>query len=121
MTLAELDAQLHHLRRVLRPAFFGGGVVVASVEVAILATTFRTYPLAGHDRNALAWYFVAFIACWVPILVWYLVLRRLLAKSAPKCERCHHAVTLLEQDRILSTGRCPKCGYAIVAVGSNGA
>jgi len=121
MTPAELAAQLHHLRRALRPTFFLGGVLVALVEVTILAATFRAYPLNRYDPNALTWYVVSSFACCVPILVWYLMLRQLLARFAPKCERCGHAVTLLERDRILSTGRCPKCGSAIVAVGSNGA
>jgi predicted RNA-binding Zn-ribbon protein involved in translation (DUF1610 family) len=121
MTPADLDAQLYQLRRVLRPVSLWGGVLVASVEAAILVTTFRAYPPSAHDRNALAWYTVSFIACWVPILAWYLALRRLLAKFAPKCEPCGHAVTFLERDRILSTGQCPKCGRTIVAAGSNGA
>ena len=121
MTSADLDAQLHHLRRALRPVSLWGGVLVVSVEAAILVTTFRAYPPSGHDPNALTWYIVSFIACWVPILAWYLVLRRLLVKFAPKCQRCGHAVTFLERDRILATGQCPTCGSTVVAAGSNGA
>lgn len=121
MTPADLDAQLHQMRRALRPVSLWGGVLAASVEVAILVTTFRAYPPGGHDRNALAWYITSFIACWVPILAWYLVLRRLLSKFAPKCELCGHVVTFPERDRIVSTGQCPKCGCTVIAAGSDGA
>ena len=70
MTPAELDSQLHHLRRVLRPTFFGGAVLAAWIDGTIVSTTLRAYPPSRHDPTALKWHCIGFVAGWVVILAW---------------------------------------------------
>lgn len=115
MTPAQFIDQLNELKRRGRPLFFVGGAAVLLADADIILYVLHLYPLQAHSRDALAAYWIAFAACWLPIAVLYLALRLTVNRYAPVCRTCGAKATWKLRSEILVTGHCPSCHAAFFA------
>src|ERR1017187_545059 len=118
MTQTEFLLKLDRLRR-LKPFFVGGGVLVFVFNAAVIVYVRHNYPQIPLSRASLLWNGAGFVACWAVIGAWYLVLRSMIRRNAPRCPTCNAQATWREAPAILKTGLCPKCQSAFVVLDSN--
>src|SRR5690242_1592389 len=107
MTPPEVISQLEDFKRRTRAVFYGGGVLVILVNLAVVSYVFYEYPVRAHNPGALPWYFSAFIITAAVVVAFILLFRQTVARHTPSCPRCGAKATWRELSQVISSGRCP--------------
>ena len=109
ITAPEGIPQLEIFKRRTRAVFYGGGVFVILLNLAVISYIFYNYPLRAHNLEALPWYVVGFIVTASIVVAFLVLFRQVVARNTPPCPRCGAMATWRELSQVLSSGCCPRC------------
>ena len=101
--------QFEIFKRRTRAAFYGGGVFVILLNLAVVSYIFYNHPLRAHNQEALPWYVGGFIVTAAIVVAFIVLLRQAVARNTPRCPRCAAKATWRELSQVLSSGCCPRC------------
>jgi hypothetical protein len=100
----ELIRQLEKLRFHVHRVFAIGIPLVLLFEIPSDAYTLKMARAQPHSQETVLMSLCGFAACLAIVAVFYLIVRRTIAKFAPSCPRCAARITWRDSSRILDSG-----------------